>query len=371
MSVAVIGGGVVGLTAAHRLATAGRSVVVVDPAPRTGGGSWVAAGMLAPVTEAWLGEEAVLALGTAALDAWEPFARELGGDIGLRPHGTLAVAFDAAEAADLRRLADFLESRGRAVRRLTGRELRALEPGLGAVRSGLDVPGDLSVDTRKLLTRLDAACRAAGVRFVDRRAVGLVPGGVLLDDPGDPENPENSTVDCDAVVVAAGAWSRDLHPALADLVRPVKGEVLVLRARSRSLPPPTRTVRAHVDGRSVYLVPRAGGHLVVGATQQDVGFDTEVTAGGVADLLADAERVLPGVRDYELVEAAAGLRAGSRDNLPLVGVLEPGVVVATGHHRNGVLMAPLTAEAVAALVLGGPVPGPVAAAAPSRFGGVV
>jgi glycine oxidase len=153
-------------------------------------------------------------------------------------------------------------------------------------------------------------------------------------------------------------------------VRPVKGEILRLATRPGAFPPPRRTVRALVDGRPIYLVPRDDGGLVLGATQTEVGFDTTVTVGGVRDLLRDAERILPGIAEYALVESAAGLRPGSPDNLPLVGALGPeGLLVATGHHRNGMLLAPVTADAVAALLRGDPVPAPVRAADPARLVG--
>jgi glycine oxidase len=157
-------------------------------------------------------------------------------------------------------------------------------------------------------------------------------------------------VECDVAVIAAGAWSARLHPALARVVRPVKGEILRLRARRGSLPPPRHTVRALVESRPLYLVPRPGGELVVGATQYEAGYDTEVTVAGVADLLADARRVWPSLGDYALVESAAGVRAGSTDNRPVIDWLEPGVLAATGHHRNGLLLAPVTAERVLELV---------------------
>ncbi|PWW65798.1 glycine oxidase ThiO [Actinokineospora spheciospongiae] len=359
--IAVVGGGVIGLATAWRVAATGRRVTVIDPTPVRGGGSWVAAGMLAPVTEAWLGEEHVLAFGAESLARWPGFAADLADPPGLRREGTLALALDAADAEDQRRLADFLSSLGREVRRLTARQVRELEPGTSPVRSGLLVPGDLSVDSRRLLRSLAAQATAEGVGFHTGRAVSVRDGGVELAD--------GSTVECDEAVIAAGAWSRALHPALDTLVRPVKGEVLRLRSRPSALPPPTRTLRAHVESRPVYLVPRDGGELVVGATQHEVGHDTEVTVAGVRDLLTDAERVLPGVREYALVEAVAGLRAGSPDNLPLLGRLGPGVLVATGHHRNGVLMAPVTADAVVALLRGDTPPDHVLAAAPSRFPG--
>jgi glycine oxidase len=346
--IAVVGGGVIGLSVAWRLASDGKRVTVIDPAPGTGA-SWVAGGMLAPVAEAGPGEEGLLEIGTASLAAWPRFAAQLtaiAGDPGLRTEGTVVAALDAGDAAELAALAEHLDRLGRPVRRLSGRELRALEPGIApSVRSGLLVPGDLAVDNRELLSCLTKAALHHGVRFVATAAGAVRPGVVELAD--------GSTVDSEVVVISAGAWSGALHPALAGLVRPVKGEILRLRRRPAALPPPVRTIRAMVESRPVYLVPRANGEVVLGATQYEAGFDTEVTVRGVRDLLADAERVLPGIAEYALVECAAGLRAGSRDNLPLIGWLEPGVLVATGHHRNGLLLAPVTADAVAALVDGG------------------
>ncbi|GAB3461275.1 glycine oxidase ThiO [Actinophytocola sediminis] len=352
--IVVVGGGVIGLSVAWRLA-ADHDVTLLDPQPDAGA-SWVAGGMLAPITEAWPGEEDLLELGAASLDGWPEFAAEL--DVDLRTEGTIAAAFDAADAGQQEMLAEFLASRGRSVRRLPGRELRALEPALSPnVRSGLLVPGDLAVDNRELLRRLGTRCADRGVRFDRRRAEQVEPGAVRLAD--------DAPIRCDTVVIAAGAWSAALHPALAGAVRPVKGEILRLRARAGEVPV-RHTVRALVESRPLYLVPRRGGELVLGATQYETGFDEEVTVGGVRDLLADAERVLPGIAEYGLTECAAGLRAGSRDNLPLVGWVEPGVLVAAGHHRNGLLLAPITAAAVRALVVGEDPPAPVAVADPAR-----
>lgn len=344
MHVVVVGGGVIGLSVAWRLAGE-HDVTLVDPAPARGA-SWVAGGMLAPVTEAWPGEEDLLDLGSASMDRWPAFAADVGVD--LSPHGTIVAALDSADAAQLDVLADFLAHRGRDVDRLTGRELRRLEPACGPnVRSGLVVPGDLAVDNRELLRRLSSGAYEAGVEFVREPARSVRPETVEL---------AGSTLRCDLAVIAAGAWSGTLHPALAGAVRPVKGEILRLTARRGTLPPPRHTVRAVVESHPVYLVPRAGDELVVGATQYEAGFDDEVTAGGVRDLLVYAERVVPGIAEYGLTESAAGLRAGSHDNLPLVGWLEPGVLVAAGHHRNGLLLAPVTADAVQVMAAGGEEP---------------
>lgn len=375
-SVAVVGAGVIGLSCAWRAARAGLRVTVVDPAPASGA-SRVAGGMLAPITEAWPGEEPLLDLGCASLDRWPDFAAALAADAGLfaggtpaadagrkaglRTEGTVVVATNAGDRAELHEVAAFLDRQGRAVERLTGRELRRLEPAIGPdVRGGLAVPGDLAVDNRVLLDVLRVAADRAGVQFLTAAATHVEPGRVRLAD---------GTVTADEVLVAAGAWSATLHDGLADLVRPVKGEILRLRHRPGALPPPSRTVRAVVDGRHVYLVPRDHGGLVLGATQYEAGFDTSVTVAGVRDLLRDAERVLPGIAEYALEEAAAGLRPGSPDNLPLVGRLEPGVLVATGHGRGGILLAPVTADAVTALLAGRPVDDVAKAADPGRLMG--
>jgi glycine oxidase len=365
---AIVGAGVIGLSCAWRAAEAGWAVELVDPAPGSGS-SWVAGGMLAPVTEAWPGEEDLLELGADSLGRWPAFAAALAGaagtPAGLRTEGTVVVAAGAGDRAELDDLAAYLAKVGREVDVLSARELRRLEPAIGPdVRGGLSVPGDLAVDNRVLLAALRAAADRAGVRFVEAGARTVDADGVELAD--------GRRVPADAVLVAAGAHSAALHPALDGLVRPVKGEILRLRHRPGALPPPRRTVRAVVDGRPVYAVPRDGGGLVIGATQYETGFDTEPTVGGVRDLLRDAERVLPGVAEYALVEAAAGLRPGTPDNLPLIGSLggstgAAGPLVATGHGRNGMLLAPITVAAVLALLAGEPVPAAALVADPSRL----
>src|SRR5215207_4914822 len=202
--VVVVGGGVIGLSCAWRLAAGGTAVVIVDADPASGA-SWVAGGMLAPVTEAWPGEERLLELGSASLARWPRFAAELsaaaGADAGLRTEGTVVAAVDSADRAELQALAEYLAHLGREVRQLTGRELRQLEPSLGpAVRGGLSVPGDLAVDNRALLAALLAALRRCPhAELVAQPAAAVRPGEVELGD--------GSLVDGDAVVLAAGAWS--------------------------------------------------------------------------------------------------------------------------------------------------------------------
>jgi glycine oxidase len=346
---AVVGAGVIGTGVAWRAARAGWSVTLHDPAPGRGS-SWVAGGMLAPLTEGWPGEDVSLRLGLDSADRWPAFAAALaadaGRDPGLSTAGTLVVGLDTADHGQLEVLAGWLAAHGRTVTEVRGRELRRREPALAQqVRRGLDVPDDLSVDNRALLAALAAAAAAAGV--------AAAPGPV----------PDLADLDADQVVVAAGAGSGALLPGLP--VRPVKGEILRLRHRPGVLPPPAGTVRALVHGRPVYLVPRPDG-LVVGATQHDAGFDAEPTAGGVRQLLEDAEAVLPSIAEYGFTEGAAGLRPTTPDGVPLLGRLDERTVVATGHGRNGILLAPLTADAVLADLAGTPL-AEVAAASPRRF----
>ncbi|HEX4220963.1 MAG TPA: glycine oxidase ThiO [Pseudonocardiaceae bacterium] len=356
----VVGAGVIGASVAWAAADAGFAVTVFDPAPRSGA-SWVAGGMLAPVTEAWPGEERLLELGSASLEAWPEFARRVG-ESGLRTEGTLVAAVDSADRTELENVAAYLAARDREVDVLTGRELRALEPALGrAVRAGLSVPGDLAVDNRILLDSLLRLGAERGVTHRAERVAGVRAGAVELAD---------GIVEGDIVLVAAGAASGALHPKLASATRPVKGEILRLAARAGSLPPPSRTVRGLVQGRHAYLVPRDNGGLVLGATEYEAGFETGPRVAGVRDLLADAELLLPAIADYELRECAAGLRPGSIDNLPIIGWLEPGVLAATGHGRNGILLAPITVDTVLGLLRDKPVPEQAKATDPARLEGI-
>ncbi|MFF2085268.1 glycine oxidase ThiO [Nocardia sp. NPDC058176] len=347
-TLAVVGGGAVGLAVAWRAAEAGWTVTVFDPAPGSGA-SFVAGGMLAPLSEGWPGEDRVLAFGAAALAEWPAFAerlRAISGESVFVAEQTLTVALDGADAADLRTVADWLAGFGHDLSVLDRAGVRALEPTLArTVRAGLLATTEPAIDNRRVLRALEAACAATGVEI---RAEAVA----ALDD-----------LPHDRVVLAAGARSAELWPGLP--VRPVKGEILRLRHRPGVSAPPSRVIRARVHGRQVYLVPRADG-IVIGATQYEAGFDTTVTVGGVRDLIADAETVLPGIGEYELAEAGAGSRPGTPDNLPLLGALDDRVVAATGHGRNGMLTLALTAVTVPRL-LDGEVPEYAEAASPQRF----
>jgi glycine oxidase len=373
--VVIVGAGVIGLASAWRLAQAGAAVVVVDPAPGSGA-SGVAAGMLAPVTEARLGEEALLALNRASWARWPDFAAEVesatGRPVGYRADGTLMVALDADDRAVLDDLAGRHRAMGLAVEALRGREARALEPGLApGVRAGLLAADERSVDPAALVDALRAAAEAAGATVVTRSVERVVatPGGhrvtgVAL------AGGDGGAVEAATVLLAAGTWSASVAgvPDRArPPVRPIRGEVLTLRQPPGD-PLVARTVRGIVRGSSIYLVPRDDGRVVIGATVEERGFDTTATAGGAYELLRDALAIVPGLDDAELVAVRAGLRPGSPDDLPMIGASGvEGLAVATGHHRNGILLTPVTAEAVAALLTGGVVPVEAAACDPRRF----
>jgi glycine oxidase len=375
--VAVVGAGVIGLASAWRLAQAGVAVVVVDPVPGSGA-SGVAAGMLAPVTEARLGEEALLALNHASWARWPAFAADVevasGRPVGYRADGTLMVALDADDRALLDDLAGRHRAMGLAVEALRGREARALEPGLApGVRAGLLAADERSVDPAALVEALWAAAEAAGVTVVTRpveRVVTTPAGdrvtGVAL------AGGDGAVVEAATVLLAAGTWSATVAGVpdhVRPPVRPIRGQVLTLRQPPGD-PLIARTVRGIVWGSSIYLVPRDDGRVVIGATVEERGFDTTPTAGGAYELLRDALAIVPGLDDAELVAVRAGLRPGSPDDLPMIGPSGvEGLVIATGHHRNGILLTPVTAEAVVALVTGGSVPAEVAACDPRRFAG--
>jgi glycine oxidase len=373
--VVVVGGGVIGRASAWRLAQRGMSVTVVDPAPGTGA-SAVAAGMLAPVTEARLGEDALLTLNLASWSRWPALADELaaaGEDVGYRADGTLVAALDADDRAALDDLVARQRSLGLEITALRGREARKLEPGLApGVRAGAVAAGERSVDPEALVAALGRVAEAAGVR-----TVAAPVERILTDAPADAggrvvgvELEGGATLPARTVVLAAGCRSGTL-PGLPEAarppVRPVKGQILTLRQPPGD-PLLTRTVRGIVRGFSVYLVPRADGRVVVGATVEERGWDTRVTAGGAYELLREALALVPGLDDAELVAVRTGLRPGTPDDLPIVGPSTvAGLVLATGHYRNGILLTPITAEAVAAAVFGEPVPDEVAACDPRRF----
>jgi glycine oxidase len=359
--VAVVGGGPIGLASAWRAAQRGLRVCVLDAGVP---GAWqVAAGMLAPVAEAQFGEDALLELSLRAAEAFPAFAAELseasGSDPGLRTTGTLVVARDRDEAEALDRLLAFRQRLGLGVERLLPTAARRAEPALApTVRLALDVAGDHSVDPRRLVAALAEAVRRAGGELRARaRVTGVtVEGervtGVRLDG--------GEELEAGAVLIAAGAHSGGFG---AVPVRPVKGQILRLRD-----PQGPGLVERTIRTSDAYIVPRADGRYVLGATMEERGFDTAPTAGGVFELLRDVSEVVPGVLELEVEELLAGLRPATPDNLPAIGPGDvDGLFWATGHHRNGILLSGLTGELAAGALCGEVPPGWAAPADARRF----
>ncbi|HET6864678.1 MAG TPA: glycine oxidase ThiO [Solirubrobacteraceae bacterium] len=366
--VAVVGAGVIGLAIGWRAAQRGLNVVVLErgdePARQT---SAVAAGMLAPISETLATELPLMRLGLASVDAYPDFVDELhdatGMDTGYLRCGTLLAARDGDEAEALARELALRESLGLAAHRLRASEARRLEPALApTLRLALEVPDDHAIDPRKLTAALARALTTAGgelrcsahvaeLTTAEARVTGVrIAGG--------------ERVVAEQVVVAAGPWSSSLDgvPEGASIpVHPVKGQILRLHdpAGPGLL---TRVVR-FTGG---YLVPRGDGRYVLGATMEERGFDTTVTAGAVFEMLRDAFELLPSVTELVIDELSAGLRPTTPDNAPAIG---PGAVEglhwATGHFRHGVLLTPITAQMVVAGLTGEPVE--ALEFAPTRF----
>jgi glycine oxidase len=316
-------------------------------------------------------ETALLHLNLASLARYPGFVAELtdasgGSDAGSIECGTVAIAWDGADLRALRDLQAFGTGLGLTSRVLTGRELRETEPALASgLPGGLMAEDDHQIDPRRLHSALLGAASAAGVRLVRESARLSVAGeradGVLL--------PDGSRIGAAAVVLAAGAWSSHVAGVPADVlptVRPVKGQTLRLRLPGR--PRLRHVVRGTVRGFPIYRVPRAGGEIVVGASSEEAGFDRSPRAGAIYELLRDAQSVFPELGEAQFVEVSTGLRPGSPDNAPMIGRTGvDGLIAATGHYRNGILLTPVTADGVAELIETGTAPDELAPFTPERF----
>jgi glycine oxidase len=370
----VIGGGVIGLSIAWQARGRGLSVTLLERDVTGGATSRVAAGMLAPVAEAEFGESGRrgLELGLRSAELWPQFAERLqaasGVDVGFLRSGTLLLARDEDEARELERQIAFRDSLGLTSRRMRASEAREREPALApAVRLALEAPDDHSVDPRLVLDALRAACEAAGVVVREHAPVARIATdasgervlGAVLDD-GEP-------VAAERVAIAAGPWSGGIGGVAAHArvpVRPVRGQLL--RLRDPAGPGLLSTVVRYEGG---YIVPRGDGRYVLGATVEERGFDVEPDVGGIYELLRDAHELVPGVSELKIEELCVGLRPGTPDNAPAIGWGAPeGLLWATGHHRNGILLAPLTAQLVVDLLSGEqPQAELLRACAPERF----
>ncbi|HVA08218.1 MAG TPA: glycine oxidase ThiO, partial [Acidimicrobiales bacterium] len=351
--VLVVGGGVIGLSCAWQLARRGHDTILVGTSPGRSGAAWVAAGMLAPVTEVQFGERTLTSLLLEGASHWKDFATSLeettGRDIGYDQTGTITVAVTPSDRAVLLDLLAYQLQLGCTAHRRSVSECRTSVPALAPTLSGgIEVPDDHHVDNRALLSALLEACRSAGVELVEEEVMAL-----STDNGPTVTLTSGTRLGASTIVLAAGVGTADIA-GMEGLglpeIRPVKGHILRL-GPFPGTPQLGRTVRGLVHGRSVYLVPRPDKTLVVGATMEERGRDTTVQAGAVQQLLADARTIVPGVDEMELLEASAGLRPSTADNRPCIGWTNvPGVMAAVGHFRNGILLAPLTAHAVGSLL---------------------
>jgi glycine oxidase len=377
VDLAIVGGGIVGLSVAWRARARGMSVAVLERDEIGSGATHVAAGMLAPVAEVEFGEAGgrILELGMRSARMWPGFAADLqaagGIDVGLRQTGTLVVARDEDEARELERQLAFRESLGLRAVRLRASEAREREPALApTVRLALHAPEDHSVDPRRVMGALRRACELSGVwlrehtrvlgfELQDKRVVGVRvsrDGADAVDVDGGGAAAASfldmgsfDVVYAGDVVVAAGAWSGGLAGGADIPVRPVKGQIVRLRD-----PMGPGLLDGVVRFEGGYLVPRGDGRYVLGATMEERGFQADVTAGGIYELLRDAHELVPGVSELHIEELGVGYRPSTPDNAPAIGpgALE-GLTWATGHHRNGILLAPLTAELVVSSLVDG------------------
>ncbi len=378
--VVVVGGGVIGLGCAWRLAQRGMSVTVIDPDPGAGS-SWAAGGMLAPISEAIDFYEPLLRLGLASALAFPEFVADLeeasGLDVDYRRFGTLIMARFDDDVPLLDDLSSFAEGLQLDVERLRGERCRGLEPRLHPdVVQGLHVPGDHVVDNRRFHRALVAACEKVGVtllrRWVSRLDVvdGAVRGVEIAgDEHADGQAP--SRIDASTVVLASGSAVASL-PGLPEHARPpvfpVKGEILRVQVPEGQRPFLDRCVRGTVHQIDLYLIPRSHGEMAIGATTEEGSADRTATAAGVHQLLHAAIEMVPEVATLPFGEVFVASRPGSPDNGPMLGESGvDGLVMAAGHHRNGVLLTPITADAITAVITGEEAPREVAAFLPGRF----
>ena len=359
----VVGAGVVGCAIAYELAARGTAVRLIDPRGTGQGASRASAGMLAPRIEGH--SEALLRLGLGSLELYDSFITRVSADaqrrIEYRRSGTLQVARTDDESRQLEKEAHALVDTGVPHSYLDGTALKSLEPALAEdVRSGLLIPEHGYVGVATLVSALTEAVGRAGATLSAAQVVGVsIAAGLVRVETSE------ETLTSNVVVLAAGSWSGGIPMATAPPapVRPVRGQLLQLRFER----PPLSRVVWGADG---YLVPWEDGRLLVGATVEDVGFDEGVTTEGVQRLLEFAQALLPAARSAKCEGARAGLRPATPDELPIIGASStmPGVYYATGHYRNGVLLAPLTAVMVADLILSGHEREGLALVRPERFG---
>ena len=368
--VAVIGGGIIGLSIAWQLARRGRDVTVFDRGEAGRAASWVAAGMLAPVSEFGFENEDFLQFGQRSMQMYPRFLDELEADCGRRvsldTRGTMMVGFHRDDTERIRRIYEFRSHKGLPVQWMSGEEARELEPLLSPrATSAMWIPQDYQINNRDLVEALKDALTATGGELVENTPVesirskhGVCTGIICV---GGGSYPTDTTI------LAAGCWSGQIEGIPANLVpkvRPVKGQIVSLGFGG------TYEFARVIRAPDVYILPKGDGRLLIGATEEEMGFDTTPTAGPVMRLIERAWEAVPSVYDLPIESIDVGLRPGTRDHEPLIG--ESGMTdlyFATGHYRHGILLAPVTAYAICDLVMDKVRPEWLGPFSPSRFSG--
>ena len=358
-NIIIIGGGVIGLSIGWQLVKAGASVTIYERDRAGRAASWAAAGMLAPLAESHTEEPELLNLGCESLALYPQWVRELETDaqmsIGYRVEGTLIVGLETDDTDQLRHLYKAQQHLGVDVNWLSGREARNIESSLSPyVTAAIHCKTDYQVDNRMMVDALQRAYQVCGGLLHENIPIKriVIENGVVTG-----VQTQQGFQESDIVVLSAGCWSAQIEglpDAIIPPVRPVKGQMLALQMEEGiEIKTVIRTVRARYP-TSVYLVPRSDGRLIVGATSEEMGFDTRLTAGGMFELLRGAWEAVPGVYELPILETWAGLRPGSRDNAPILGKTPvENLIYATGHYRNGILLTPITAYEIAKLILTG------------------
>ena len=365
--IAIIGGGICGLSIGWYLARAGQAVTILERGQAGRGATWAAAGMLTPWSFLGSDEEPVFQLHVASHAMWANFGHELEATtdvaIDYRTEGRLFIILDHEDARGLRTRHEFNRKLGLSLEWLSGNEARRREPHLSpTVTDAVFMPTGHVVDNRKVVLALQKAFRLAGGNLREQSKVVEIViehnrvRGVRL---------ANQFLAAEIVVLAAGVWSRDIPGLPATVrppVRPVKGQMLALQM------PPDSPLLKHVVTGQVYLIPRSDGRLLIGTTLEEKGFDTHVTAGPIFEMLGQARRIVPAIDNLPLIETWAGLRPASDDEAPILGETRvDGLIIATGHFRHGILLAPITAEAISRLILTGEVMDEIRFFTPLRF----
>ncbi len=349
--VAIVGGGVIGLATGWRLARKGAAVSLYEKDRVGQGASWIAAGMLAPLSEVGFEELEFLALGRESLRLFPGFLKELaedaGDEIALDTRGTLIIGLDRDDAERLRRLHVFREDLGLPVKWLTGTEAREIEPFISPrASSAIWIPDDHQVDNRRLVELLKAAFQKRGGTLNEGCPVSRVH---VDNEQVQGLRTEDGDVEAHRVVIAAGCWSKGIEGIPRELlppVRPVKGQIITLEEIEEY------TFSHVVRAPDAYLLPKGDGRVILGASEEEMGFDTTITAGPIFRLLERGWEAMPGIYDLPIREILAGLRPGSRDHNPIVGKSPiQGLYYATGHYRHGILLAPATADEISGLIL--------------------